>query len=499
MSREKRYIIALDEGTTSARTLIYDCESNGIVNVINKPFKQYYPKPGWVEHNPDEIWEAQLSSLTDALQETGISPEEVYGIGITNQRETVIVWDKKTGKPIYNAIVWQCRRTTDMCEKIKRNVQLSANIRSKTGLVIDAYFSATKIKWILDNVEGAREKAEKGELCCGTIDTYLAYKLSEGKAFVTDYSNAARTLLFNISTLEWDDDLLELFGVPKSMLPKIVSNSEIVGNATVLGCDIPIAGLAGDQQSALFGQCCFEEGMAKSTYGTGGFILMNTGDKPVLSPSKLLTTIAWGVNGEVTYAIEGSIFNAGSSIQWLRDELHLIETASETNEIASSVPDTAGVYVVPAFTGLGAPYWDMNARGAIVGLTRGANRSHLVRATLESMAYGTKDIFENMRKDSAITLKELRVDGGVARNDFLMQFQADMLNCNIIRPTSIETTALGVVYLAGLATGAFKNLKHLEKTIAFDRVFKPNMTEDIRKKKYVGWKKAVKRALDWED
>ncbi len=499
MSREKRYIIALDEGTTSARTLIYDCESNGIVNVINKPFKQYYPKPGWVEHNPDEIWEAQLSSLTDALQETGISPEEVYGIGITNQRETVIVWDKKIGKPIYNAIVWQCRRTTDMCEKIKRNVQLSANIRSKTGLVIDAYFSATKIKWILDNVEGAREKAEKGELCCGTIDTYLAYKLSEGNAFVTDYSNAARTLLFNISTLEWDDDLLELFGVPKSMLPKIVSNSEIVGNATVLGCDIPIAGLAGDQQSALFGQCCFEEGMAKSTYGTGGFILMNTGDKPVLSPSKLLTTIAWGVNGEITYAIEGSIFNAGSSIQWLRDELHLIETASETNEIASSVPDTAGVYVVPAFTGLGAPYWDMNARGAIVGLTRGANRSHLVRATLESMAYGTKDIFENMRKDSAITLKELRVDGGVARNDFLMQFQADMLNCNIIRPTSIETTALGVVYLAGLATGAFKNFKHLEKTIAFDRVFKPNMTEDIRKKKYVGWKKAVKRALDWED
>ncbi len=499
MSREKRYIIALDEGTTSARTLIYDCESNGIVNVINKPFKQYYPKPGWVEHNPDEIWEAQLSSLTDALQETGISPEEVYGIGITNQRETVIVWDKKIGKPIYNAIVWQCRRTTDMCEKIKRNVQLSANIRSKTGLVIDAYFSATKIKWILDNVEGAREKAEKGELCCGTIDTYLAYKLSEGNVFVTDYSNAARTLLFNISTLEWDDDLLELFGVPKSMLPKIVSNSEIVGNATVLGCDIPIAGLAGDQQSALFGQCCFEEGMAKSTYGTGGFILMNTGDKPVLSPSKLLTTIAWGVNGEITYAIEGSIFNAGSSIQWLRDELHLIETASETNEIASSVPDTAGVYVVPAFTGLGAPYWDMNARGAIVGLTRGANRSHLVRATLESMAYGTKDIFENMRKDSAITLKELRVDGGVARNDFLMQFQADMLNCNIIRPTSIETTALGVVYLAGLATGAFKNFKHLEKTIAFDRVFKPNMTEDIRKKKYVGWKKAVKRALDWED
>lgn len=499
MSKEKRYIIALDEGTTSARTLIYDCLTNGIVSVINKPFKQYYPKPGWVEHDPDEIWDAQLSSLTDAIKETGIDPQEVYGIGITNQRETVIVWDKKTGKPIYNAIVWQCRRTTEVCEKIKRNVQLSAKIRSKTGLVIDAYFSATKIKWILDNVEGARQKAENGELCCGTIDTYLAYKLSEGKAFVTDYSNAARTLLFNISALEWDDDLLELFGVPKSMLPKIVSNSEIVGNATVLGCDIPIAGLAGDQQSALFGQCCFEEGMAKSTYGTGGFILMNTGDKPVLSPSKLLTTIAWGVNGEVTYAIEGSIFNAGSSIQWLRDELHLIESASETNEIASSVPDTAGVYVVPAFTGLGAPYWDMNARGAIVGITRGANRSHLVRATLESMAYGTKDILENMRRDSAITLKELRVDGGVARNDFLMQFQADMLNCNIIRPTSIETTALGVVYLAGLATGAFKDLKHLEETIAFDRVFKPDMAEEVRKKKYAGWKKAVKRALAWED
>ena len=496
----KRYIIALDEGTTSARTLIYDCRTNQIVNVINQPFNQIYPKPGWVEHDPSEIWAAQYSSLVEAIARSNIKLKDIYGIGITNQRETVIVWDKKTGEPIYNAIVWQCRRTTETCEKIKRNVELSKRIRQKTGLIIDAYFSATKIKWILDNVEGARLKAEAGELCAGTIDTFLAYKLSEGTPFVTDYSNAARTLLFNITTLEWDDELLELFGIPKSMLPKIVSNSEIVGEATVLGnVSLPIAGLAGDQQSALFGQCCFDEGMAKSTYGTGGFILMNTGDKPVLSPSRLLTTIAWGVNGEMTYAIEGSIFNAGSSIQWLRDELHLIESASETSDIAEAVPDTNGVYFVPAFTGLGAPYWDMNARGAIVGLTRGANRNHIVRATLESMAYGTKDILENMKKDSAVTLKELRVDGGVARNNFLMQFQADMLSCNIIRPTSIETTALGVVYLAGLATGAFKNLKHIEESMTFDKIFKPSFEQELIDKKYAGWKKAVKRALDWED
>ncbi len=500
MSKQRRYIIALDEGTTSARTLIYDCKTNEIVNVVNQPFDQIYPKPGWVEHDPTEIWAAQYSSLVESIARSKIKISEIYGIGITNQRETVIVWDKKTGEPIYNAIVWQCRRTTEMCEKIKRNVSLSHKIRQKTGLIIDAYFSATKIKWILDNVEGAREKAERGELCAGTIDTYLVYKLTEGRSFVTDYSNAARTLLFNISTLEWDNELLELFDIPKCMLPKIVSNSEIVGYTSLLGnVDIPISGMAGDQQSALFGQCCFEEGMAKCTYGTGGFILMNTGDKPVLSPSKLLTTIGWGINGKVTYAIEGSIFNAGSSVQWLRDELHLIEHASETEAIASSVPDTAGVYVVPAFTGLGAPYWDMNARGAIVGLTRGANRSHVVRATLESMAYGSKDILENMKKDSAVTLKELRADGGAANNNFLMQFQADMLNCRIIRPSSIETTALGVVYLAGLATGAFNDLKHLEETITFDRVFTPQMDEETRQKKYAGWKKAVKRSLAWED
>ena len=497
---KKRYIIALDEGTTSARTLIYDCKTNKIANVVNVPFDQIYPKPGWVEHDPTEIWAAQYSSLVEAIARSKIKIQDIYGIGITNQRETVIVWDKITGEPIYNAIVWQCRRTTDMCEKIKRNVELSHKIRQKTGLIIDAYFSATKINWILENVEGARERAERGELCAGTIDTYLIYKLTEGKSFVTDYSNAARTLLFNITTLTWDEDLLKLFNIPKCMLPEVVSNSEVVGYTSLLGnTDVAIAGIAGDQQSALFGQCCFEEGMAKSTYGTGGFILMNTGDKPVLSPSRLLTTIAWGVNGKVTYAIEGSIFNAGSSVQWLRDELHLIEKASETDAIASSVEDTAGVYVVPAFTGLGAPYWDMNARGAIVGLTRGANRSHVVRATLESMAYGTKDILDNMKQDSGVTLKELRVDGGVANNNFLMQFQADMLNCNIIRPTSIETTALGVVYLAGLATGAFKDLAELEQTIAFDKVFKPDMAKEIREEKYRGWKKAVKRALDWED
>lgn len=496
----KRYIMALDEGTTSARALIYDCKTNEIVGMINKPFKQIYPEPGWVEHDTEDIWNAQFGSLTEVLKESKIRLDEIYGIGITNQRETVIVWDKKTGKPIYNAIVWQCRRTTDMCEKIKRNVALSKKIRQKTGLVIDAYFSATKIKWILDNVEGARQKAEAGELCAGTIDTYLIYRLTEGRTFVTDYSNAARTLLFNISTLEWDDDLLKLFDIPKSMLPKVVSNSEIVGEATILGdTPVPIAGIAGDQQSALFGQCCFDEGMAKSTYGTGGFILMNTGDKPVLSPSKLLSTIAWGIDGKITYAIEGSIFNAGSCIQWLRDELHLIDSASETEALASAVEDTNGVYFVPAFTGLGAPYWDMNARGAVLGLTRGANRNHIVRATLESMAYGTKDILENMKQDSAITLKELRVDGGAAKNNFLMQFQADMLNCKIIRPTSIETTALGVVYLAGLATGAFPDLQYLTNTIAKDKVFSPTFDEETINTKYAGWKKAVKRSLQWID
>lgn len=493
----KRYIIALDEGTTSARTLIYDVKKKEVVSVRNNAFRQIFPKPGWVEHDAEEIYKAQYLSLLEAVSAVpNFKFSDVYALGITNQRETVVAWDKRTLTPIYNAIVWQCRRTTEMTERL---APLKDKIQQKTGLVLDAYFSATKIQWILKNVPVARKLAREGNLRVGTIDTFLIAKLTEGKTFVTDYSNASRTMLFNINTLQWDDELLFELGIPREILPDVVPSSAIVGEADILGQKVPIGGIAGDQQSALFGQGCFEEGCAKNTYGTGCFILMNTGEKPIFSKNGLLTTIAWGVDGKITYALEGSIFNAGSSLQWLRDELNLIKTSHEVDIFAEEVEDTAGVYVVPAFTGLGAPYWNMKARGAIVGLTRGANKKHIARATLESIAYSTKDIVGLMEDDSGIKLKHLKVDGGASKSNFLMQFQADMLGKSIIRPSAQELTAMGAIYLAGLSSGAFGNLDEVEKNFAVGRVFERTMDENAVNDKYRGWKKAVGRSLDWEE
>ena len=494
----KKYMMALDQGTTSSRAILFDKEGN-LVATSQKEFTQFYPKPGWVEHNPMEIWGSQSGVMREVLETNGITPEQVCGIGITNQRETTIVWDKNTGKPVYNAIVWQCRRTSQICDELEAK-GYKDKIKDKTGLILDAYFSATKIKWILDNVEGAREKAENGELLFGTVDTWLIWNLTRGKVHVTDYSNAARTMLYNIKELKWDDEILEILDIPKSMLPDVKPSSYVYGHTDEYmlgGAEIPIAGCAGDQQAALFGQTCFEEGCAKNTYGTGCFMLMNTGEKMVESKNGLLTTIAWGVDGKVEYALEGSIFIGGASIQWLRDELRILYDAKQSEFYAESVKDTNGVYVVPAFAGLGAPYWDMYARGSVMGLTRGANRAHLVRATLESIAYQVKDVLNAMQEDSGLELKNLKVDGGASANNFLMQFQSDILNVSINRPKVLETTALGAAYLAGLAVGFYENKEDIKKSVALEKEFEPNMSEEKRSLLYKGWKKAVNRSLLW--
>ncbi|WP_315120491.1 glycerol kinase GlpK [uncultured Clostridium sp.] len=497
---EKKYIMSLDQGTTSSRAILFNHNAE-IVKVAQKEFKQIFPKAGWVEHDPMEIWGTQMGVAREVLETMGISPQEVAAIGITNQRETTVVWEKDTGKPIYNAIVWQCRRTAQLCDELKER-GLEEYIKETTGLVVDAYFSGTKIKWILDNVEGAKERAEKGELLFGNIDTWLLWNLTRGKVHVTDYTNASRTMLFNIKDLCWDEKILEELDIPKSMLPEVKPSSEVYGvtdEHTFGGAQIPIAGIAGDQQAALFGQACYGEGMAKNTYGTGCFMLMNTGEKMVPSKNGLLTTIAWGIDGKVNYALEGSIFIAGALIQWLRDELRLIVEASDSEYFAQKVKDTNGVYVVPAFVGLGAPYWDMYARGAIMGLTRGSNRCHIIRAALEAIAYQTRDVLEAMQEDSGITLKELKVDGGAVANNFLMQFQSDVLGVPVNRPKIIETTALGAAYLAGLAVGFWKDTEEISKNWNVDRVFNAEMDEDHKEKIYKGWKKAVDRSRDWED
>ncbi|MBE3579052.1 MAG: glycerol kinase GlpK [Caldanaerobacter subterraneus] len=494
-----KYVMALDQGTTSSRAIIFD-HSGKMIASLNKEFRQIYPKPGWVEHDPMEIWESQIEVAKGVIEKAGIKPEDIAAIGITNQRETTVVWDKNTGKPIYNAIVWQCRRTAPICDELK-NRGFDKKIREKTGLVVDAYFSGTKVKWILDNVEGAREKAERGELLFGNIDTWLIWNLTRGKVHVTDYSNASRTMLFNIHELKWDKEILEELNVPENMLPEVKPSSHVYGytDKSIFGVEIPIAGDAGDQQAALFGQACFKPGMAKNTYGTGCFMLMNTGEKAVPSKTGLLTTIAWGIDGKVEYALEGSIFITGAAIQWLRDELRIIDSAPQSEEYALKVEDTNGVYVVPAFVGLGAPYWDMYARGVIVGLTRGAKREHIIRATLESIAYQTRDVLEAMQEDSGIKLQALKVDGGASANNFLMQFQADILGVPVDRPQVIETTALGAAYLAGLAVGFWNSREEIEKNWNIDRRFKPAMAEEKREKLYRGWKKAVERAMKWAE
>ncbi|NYE58575.1 glycerol kinase GlpK [Carboxydothermus ferrireducens] len=495
----KKYVLALDQGTTRCRAILFDRDSN-IVGVAQKEFTQHYPKPGWVEHDPEEIWSTQYGVIAELMARYNVNPEEIAAIGITNQRETTVVWDRNTGKPVYNAIVWQCRRTAGICDELKAK-GLEEKVRYKTGLVIDAYFSGTKIKWILDNVEGAREKAERGELLFGTIDTWLVWKLTGGKVHVTDYSNASRTMIYNIRELKWDEELLAELGIPASMLPEVKPSSYVYGETdpnVFFGHAIPISGIAGDQQAALFGQTCFEPGMAKNTYGTGCFMLMNTGDKVYESKNGLLTTIAWGINGKVEYALEGSIFIAGAVIQWLRDGLKLIESAADSEYFASKVPDTGGVYIVPAFAGLGAPYWDMRARGTIVGLTRGTNKYHLVRAALESMAYQTRDVLSAMEADSGIKLQALKVDGGAVANNLLMQFQADILGVPVERPVNIETTAMGAAYLAGLAVGFWADKQELVTKYKVSRRFEPTMDEQTREKLYKGWQRAVTLAREWE-
>ncbi len=494
----KEYIIALDQGTTSSRAVLLDKNAN-IVEVSQREFTQIYPQVGWVEHNPMEIWATQSSTLNEVVAKEGITSDKIAAIGITNQRETTIVWEKETGKPVYNAIVWQCRRTADICAKLKEDGH-EAYIRKTTGLVVDPYFSGTKVKWILDNVEGAREKAERGELLFGTVDTWLVWKLTQGRVHVTDYTNASRTMMFNIHTKQWDDKMLELLDIPRSMLPEVKNSSEIYGETNIGGkggVRIPVAGMAGDQQAALYGHLCVEPGQAKNTYGTGCFMLMNTGNEAVESKNGLLTTIACNAKGEPCYALEGSIFMGGASIQWLRDELKIVHDSKDSEYFATKEESTNGVYVVPAFTGLGAPYWDPYARGAILGLSRGANRNHIVRATLESIAYQTRDVLDAMQSDSGKHLATLRVDGGAVANNFLMQFQADILNANVERPVVREVTALGAAYLAGLAVGFWKDLQELRGKASIERTFVPDGDEAKRTRRYKGWKKAVKRALEW--
>lgn len=486
------YILAIDQGTTSSRAIIFDKGGN-IVQVAQKEFTQYFPKPGWVEHDANEIWLSVVAVYMEAILKAEIEPDEIEAIGITNQRETVVVWEKATGRPIYHAICWQSRQTADICDSL-RSAGKEPSVKEKTGLVIDPYFSGTKIKWILDNVDGARERAEAGELICGTIDSWLVYKLSGGATHVTDYSNASRTMLYNIYDLKWDEELLEMLNIPASMLPEVKPSSCVYAHTVpyhFFNMEIPIAGIAGDQQAALFGQTCYHPGMAKNTYGTGCFLLMNTGEKPIHSDNGLITTIAWGIDGKVEYALEGSVFVAGSAIQWLRDGLQMIETAPESEEVASECDDTDGVYVVPAFVGLGAPYWDDRTRGAVFGLTRGTEKSHFVRATLESLAYQSRDLIEAMERDSGINLKKLKVDGGAVKNNLLMQFQSDILNVPVERPVLNETTALGAAYLAGLAVGFFESKESLVDSYMVDRTFTPEYDEETREKKYNGWKTAV--------
>ena len=493
----KQFVMALDAGTTSNRCILFDKQGN-ICSVAQKEFTQYFPKPGWVEHDADEIWSTQLGVAVEAMSKIGAEAADIAAIGITNQRETAIVWDKKTGEPVCHAIVWQCRRTSGFCDKLIAD-GLEDMIRRKTGLKIDAYFSATKIKWILDHVEGARQRAERGELLFGTVETWLIWKLTKGKVHVTDYSNASRTMLFNINTLQWDEDILELLDIPASMLPEVKPSSCIYGesDASYFGGSIPIGGAAGDQQSALFGQTCFLAGEAKNTYGTGCFLLMNTGEKPVFSDNGLLTTIAWGLDGKINYALEGSIFVAGAAIQWLRDEMRLIDSSEDSEYMANKVPDTNGCYVVPAFTGLGAPHWDPYARGTIVGITRGVSKYHIIRATLESLAYQVNDVLKAMEADSGITLSSLKVDGGASANDFLMQAQADISNAPVNRPKCVETTAMGAAYLAGLAVGYWKNKEEVLQNWAIDRIFMPGIPEEEREKKIRGWNRAVRYSYHW--
>ncbi len=492
----KEYILSLDQGTTSSRAILFN-KAGEIVHVAQKEFTQIFPNPGWVEHNANEIWGSILAVIASVLSESNIKPIQIAGIGITNQRETTVVWDKETGQPIYNAIVWQSRQTSEICSQLKAQ-GLEEAFRKKTGLVVDAYFSATKIKWILDHVEGAREKALKGELLFGTIETWLIWKLSGGKAHVTDYSNASRTLIYNIHDLCWDDELLEVLSIPKEMLPAVRSSSEIYAKTAphhFFGQEIPIAGAAGDQQAALFGQACFEQGMAKNTYGTGCFMLMNTGETAVESKNGLLTTLAWGLNGKVQYALEGSIFVAGSAVQWLRDGLRMLKDAKDSEFYASRVESTDGVYVVPAFVGLGTPYWDSDVRGAVFGLTRGTSKEHFVRATLESMAYQTTDVLAAMEADSGISLKTLRVDGGAVKNNFLMDFQSNILGVPVERPIINETTALGAAYLAGLAVGYWESQEEIASQWKIDRLFEPSMLSEKRNNLYKGWQKAVHAAM----
>ncbi|MFJ8263671.1 glycerol kinase GlpK [Rummeliibacillus sp. NPDC094406] len=489
----EKYIMALDQGTTSSRAILFD-QSGSIFHTAQQEFPQYFPQSGWVEHNPEEIWSSILSVIAGVLSEKNVSADQVVGIGITNQRETTVVWDKNTGEPIYNAIVWQSRQTAGICDELKKQ-GYNDLFRDKTGLLIDAYFSGTKVKWILDHVEGAREKAENGDLLFGTIDTWLIWKLSGGNVHVTDYTNASRTLMYNIHELKWDEELLEILGIPALMLPKVRPSSEIYGTTSTthfFGQQVPIAGVAGDQQAALFGQACFEKGMVKNTYGTGCFMLMNTGETAVKSEHGLLTTIAWGVDGKVNYALEGSIFIAGSAIQWLRDGLRMFRTADESERYAEKVDSTEGVYVVPAFVGLGTPYWDSDVRGAVFGLTRGTQKEHFIRATLESLAYQTKDVLDAMEADSGISLKTLRVDGGAVANNFLMQFQSDVLNVPVERPSINETTALGAAYLAGLAVGFWKSTDAISKHWHLNKQFIPEMTAVKREKLYTGWQKAIR-------
>ena len=494
-----QYIMALDAGTTSNRCILFDQEGR-VRAAAQKEFPQIFPKPGWAEHDAREIWATQLGVAVEAMGKIGATAADIAAIGITNQRETTVVWDRATGEPVYNAIVWQCRRTSAYCDELKARGYAEA-IRRKTGLVVDAYFSGPKIRWILDNVPGARRRAEAGELLFGTVETWLIWLLTGGRVHVTDYSNASRTMLFNINTLDWDEELLDLMDIPRSMLPTPVPSSQVYGETDpgFFGRSIPIAGAAGDQQAALFGQACFTPGQAKNTYGTGCFLLMNTGDKPVFSSSGLVTTVAWGLGSRVSYALEGSIFVAGAAIQWLRDEMRLIDSAADSEYHAGKVSDTAGCYVVPAFTGLGAPYWDQYARGAIVGLTRGVNKNHIIRATLESIAYQVSDVLEAMRADSGIALTSLKVDGGASSNNVLMQLQADILQVTVHRPVCVETTALGAAYLAGLAVGYWSSQEELARNWAVDRTFLPAITTQERDKKLQGWKRAVIRAFDWEE
>lgn len=492
-----KYVMALDAGTTSNRCILFN-EKGEMCSVAQREFTQYFPQPGWVEHNADEIWASQLGVAVEAMNKIGASAEDIAAIGITNQRETAIVWDRNTGEPVYHAIVWQCRRTSGYCDSLKEK-GLTDAFRQKTGLVIDAYFSGTKVKWILDNVEGARERAEKGELLFGTVETWLIWKLTKGNVHVTDYSNASRTMLFNINTLEWDEEILKELDIPRSMLPEVKPSSCVYGvcDSSFLGGEIPIAGAAGDQQAALFGQTCFKPGEAKNTYGTGCFLLMNTGEKPVFSKNGLVTTIAWGLDGKVNYALEGSIFVAGAAVQWLRDEMRIIDSSADSEYMAKKVKDTNGCYVVPAFTGLGAPHWDQYARGTIVGITRGVNKYHIIRATLESLAYQTYDVLEAMKADSGIELAALKVDGGASANDFLMQVQADIINAPVNRPVCVETTAMGAAYLAGLAVGYWSSKEDVIKNWTIDKNFEPTLDDNDRNDRIKGWNKAVKYAYGW--